>query len=189
MATFNSKLYQQLKQSFIKPESECKLQENDCVYDELFYSKLDSLKQITINLFKKYNLKYCVSSKIEYAISELRDEYLSISATQTQKINELEQYKMESESQIKQENENIESQLKLQSEKHEIEIEQIKRKYEKAMKKLIVKTKKETKEELEKEFDETVKQRARKAMSQIRDGQSKTIKSLQKQINEMQSYR
>ena len=168
-------------------ETESKLEENDCVYDELFYSKLNTLKRTIMNLFKKYNLKYSVSSTIEYAICECRDEYLSISATQMQKINELEQYKIQSENQIKMESDNIESQLKSKSEKHEIEIEQIKRKYEKAMKKLILKTKKETKEELEKEFDETVKSRARKAMSQIRDGQSKTIKSLQKKINQMQS--
>ena len=75
----------------------------------------------------------------------------------------------------------------MKDEKHDIEIRQIKCKYEKTMKKLIEKTKKETKEELEKQFNETVKSRARKAMSQIRDGQSKTIKSLQKKMNQMQS--
>ena len=167
--------------------NESKLEENECVYDETFFSKLNELRQIIINLFTKYNLKYSVSSTIEYAISECRDEYLSISAVQMQKIDELEQYKMQKENEIKQENDNLQSQLKLKDEKHDIEIKQIKCKYEKTMKKLIEKTKKETKEELEKQFNETVKSRARKAMSQIRDGQSKTIQSLQKKMNRMQS--
>ena len=58
--SFNSELYQQLRQSLRKLESneidrnsnlsndeetESKLEENDCVYDELFYSKLNTLKQ------------------------------------------------------------------------------------------------------------------------------------------------
>lgn len=134
-------------------------------------------------------MKYSASKSIEFAISQCRDEYLSISAAQSYKINELEQYQMNTQNNINQQNLSIADQLNEQRKKHEIEIKQIKIKHEKLMKKIIRKTKEETKEELEKEFDETVKNRARKAMGQMRDVQQQKIKSLQKKMTQMQSYR
>merc|ERR1712228_252103 len=128
-------------------ENEMKTEEYQSDYDVLFYSKLDNLKKTVISLFEKYNLKYSTSKSIEFAISQCRDEYLSISAAQSHKISELEQYQMNAQNNINQQNLCIEDQIKEQRNKHEIEIKQIKIRQEKLVKKMIRKTKEETKDE------------------------------------------
>ena len=140
-----------------------------------------------MHISNRYGLKWSVTKSIEFAISQCKDQYLFIVSSYIQKIDELQKYKTEKQQQSKMQHDEIQNQINELQQKHNTQIKQLKLKHEKLIRKTIEKTKKETEEELKKEFDETVKSRARKAMSQIRDGQQKTIKSLNKKIHEMQS--
>merc|ERR1712129_367375 len=124
---------------------------------------------------------------IEFAISQCRDEYLSISATQNHKISKLEQYQANTQNDMNRHNLSIADELNAQNSKHQLEIKHIKQKHAKMIAKMIKKAKEETKEELTKEFGETIKNKARKMMGQMRDTQQQKIKSLQKKYNQLQS--
>jgi len=210
---FNADLYQNLKDALKKAKcsvkqnvsavgdvnndenvderstEECKLdlEENDTIDDDAFFSRLDELQQTVIDLFNKYNLKYTTLKSVEFAVGQCRDEYLSISAAQLQKIRTLQQYKDCIEDDTQKESQNIEQRLSAARERHENEMKQMKHKYEKTMKRMVEKTKSETREELEKEFETNVKARARKTMSQMRDGQQQKIKGLERKMVQMQS--
>jgi len=214
--SFNADLYQTLKDSFrskgdghghnapamesaadskgcsvgdgVGGDREMKTEEDDeCNFDAMFFAKLENLKRIIVALFERYGLKYTASKSVEFAIAECGDEYLSISAARTLKQRELERYKKNKEEASGAQQSAFERQSRSEREAHRNELKQIKLRYEAALKKSTERVREETKEELERAFDETARSRARRAMTQIRDGQQKTIKALQKKITTLQS--